>query len=130
MISRFLHKYKLSIIIISFILLVTFPFYINARIKFDEIEKNGKIGIGKFVEYEKKPKSKHYYFEYYNGNKKVNDLLTRAPKGFYMKVGGFFEIKYLDEYDDIIVDFDKEITDTTLILKAGFSKEDIANMPK
>jgi len=129
MIIKYLHKYKLSITIVGVILLITFPFYLNAKIKFKKIEKDGKIGIGKFVKYEKKPKSKHYYFEYYNGKKNI-DLLTKAPKDFYKKVGSFYKIKYLNEYKDIIVDFDKEITDTTLILKAGFSKEDIANIPK
>jgi hypothetical protein len=126
-IIAYFRKNKFGFIIIGIVFLMTLPFYINARIKFSEIEKDGKTGIGKFVEYERKPKTRNYYFEYYNKNKKIRDLIKNPPDGFHKNIGGFYEIKYLDKFDDIIVNFDKEIKDTTLILKAGFSIEDIEN---
>ncbi|WP_026726157.1 hypothetical protein [Flavobacterium sasangense] len=129
-ILNYFKKNKYGLIFICVVLLGIVPFYINAKIKYNEIQKNGKIGIGKFVEYERKPKTRNYYFEYYNKNKKIRDLIKNPPDGFHKNVGSFYKIKYLDKYENIIVDFDEKITDTVAILKAGFSKEDIANMPK
>ncbi|WP_438966308.1 hypothetical protein [Flavobacterium sp.] len=123
-------KNKIGLIFVGIVFSAIFPFIINAKIKFNNIEKNGKVGVGKFVEFKRYPKSRDYTFEYHKSNKKLKDLLNEAPDGFSKKIGRFFEIKYLDEYEDIIVDFNKEITDTTLILNAGFSREDIENMPK
>lgn len=128
-IINYFRKNKYGLIFVGIIFLVTIPFYIDAKIKFNKIEKNGKIGIGKFVKYKRYPKSRNYFFEYYNGNKKIKDKLREAPDGFSKKMGKFFEIKYLDQYDDIMVNYDKEITDTTLILKAGFTKEDFNQTP-
>jgi hypothetical protein len=126
-IIAYFRKNKFGFILIGIVFFLVLPIYINAKFKFSEIEKDGKTGIGKFVEYERKPKTRNYYFEYYNKNKKIKDLIVNAPDGFSKKVGSFYEIKYLDKFDDIIVNFDKEIKDTALILKAGFSIEDIEN---
>jgi hypothetical protein len=60
---------------------------------------------------------------------KKKDILREAPDGFSKKIGKFFEIKYLDQYEDITVNYDKEITDTTLILEAGFTREDLDKVP-
>lgn len=126
-IIAYFRKNKLGFIFIGIVFFLVLPIYINAKFKFSEIEKDEKIGIAKFVEYKRYPKTRDYYFEYYNKNKKIKDLIVNAPDGFSKKVGRFYEIKYLDKFDDIIVNFDKEIKDTTLILKAGFSIEDIEN---
>lgn len=126
-IIAYFRKNKFGFIFIGIVFFLVLPIYINAKFKFSEIEKDGKIGIAKFVEYKRYPKTRDYYFEYYNKNKKIKDLIVNAPDGFSKKVGSFYEIKYLDKFDDIIVNFDKEIKDTTLILKAGFSIEDIEN---
>ena len=126
-IIAYFRKNKFGFIFIGIVFFLVLPIYINAKFKFSEIEKDGKIGIAKFVKYERKPKTRNYYFEYYNKNKKIRDLIKNPPDGFHKNIGRFYEIKYLDKFDDIIVNFDKEIKDTTLILKAGFSIEDIEN---
>ena len=61
----YLRQNKYGLIFVGIVFLVTIPFYIDAKIKFNKIEKNGKIGIGKFVEYKRYPKSRNYFFEYY-----------------------------------------------------------------
>lgn len=46
-------------------------------------------------------------------------------------VGNFFNLVYLKDSPEIVrTRFERKITDTTLILQAGFSIEDIENMPK
>ena len=67
-IIAYFRKNKFGFMIIGIVFLITLPFYINARIKFSEIEKDGKTGIAKFVEYKRYPKTRDYYFEYYNKN--------------------------------------------------------------
>lgn len=121
----YLKQNRYSFVFISFVFIIVFIFYIKANIKFTEINKNSKIGIGKFSEYKRYPKTRDYYFDYYNNGKKTRDLIKNPPDGFHKKLGRFFEIKYSEEYNDIIVNFNKEITDTVAILKAGFSIEDI-----
>jgi hypothetical protein len=127
-INKFIKKNKFGLILTSIVFLVIIPFYFNARIKLADIEKNGKIGIAKFVEYKRLPKTRTYFFEYFNGNKRIKTFKKNAPEGFSKKEGLFFEIKYLYEYEDlIIVNFNKEITDSSLIIDEGFSLEDINN---
>uniref|UniRef100_UPI00404A1FB7 hypothetical protein n=1 Tax=Flavobacterium sp. TaxID=239 RepID=UPI00404A1FB7 len=121
-------KNKFGLIFIGIVFLIVLPIYINAKMKFADIEEKGNLGIGKFVEYERKPKTRNYYFEYYKNEKKIRDLVVNLPLGFQDRLGSFFEIKYLENYNDIIVNYNKEVTDTTAILKAGFSREDIMNV--
>jgi hypothetical protein len=52
-------------------------------------------------------------------------LITNPPNAFHKKLGSFFEIKYVEEYDNIIVNYNKEIIDTIAILNAGFSREEL-----
>ena len=129
-IFNYLKNNKVGLIFTGVVFLIVLPIYINAKLKFNNIEKEGKIGIGKFVEYKRYPKTRDYYFEYYKKGNKIRDLIKNPPKGFHTKVGNFFEIKYTEKFDDIIVNYDKEITDTIAILKAGFSREDLKNLNK
>ncbi len=123
----YLKKNKGGLIFISIVFLVISFFYIKIQLKYSEINKNGILGIGKFVEFKRYPKSRDYFFEYYKNGKKIRDLITNPPNAFHKKLGSFFEIKYVEEYDNIIVNYDKEITDTVAILSAGFSREDLGN---
>lgn len=125
---NYMKKNKFGLIFIGIVFLIVLPIYINAKMKFADIEEKGNLGIGKFVEYERKPKTRNYYFEYYKNEKKIRDLVVNLPLGFQDRLGSFFEIKYLENYNDIIVNYNKEVTDTTAILKAGFSREDIMNV--
>ena len=48
-----------------------------------------------------------------------------------IRLGDFYKVNYLPNNPNIKkILSDKKITDTALILKAGFSKEDIENTPK
>jgi hypothetical protein len=127
-IKEYIKKNKFGLILACMVFLLIIPYYINARIKLADIEKNGRIGIAKFIEYKKFPKSREYFFEYFNGNKRIKTSVSNAPDGFFLKEGLFFKIKYLNKFEDlIIVNFNKEITDSSLIIEEGFSIEDLNN---
>ena len=126
-IMNYLKENKIGLIFISIVFVLITFFSIKANLKFSEINKNGIVGVGKFVEYKRYPKSRDYFFEYYKNGRKVRDYIINAPDAFHKKLGSFFEIKYVEEFDDIIVNYDKEITDTVAILSAGFSREDLGN---
>ena len=121
----YFNQNRYSLIFISIVFIIVFIFYIKANFKFIEINKNSKIGIGKFVEYKRYPKTRDYYFDYYNNGKRTRDLIKNPPDGFHKKIGKFFEIKYSEKFNDIIVNYEKQVIDTVAILKAGFSMEDI-----
>ncbi len=127
---NYIKKNKIGLLLIGLAVLVLIPLYINSRIIYNEIEKQGTIGIGKFVLYKDYPKSRDFYFDYYKGKTKIRVLIKKPPNGFSKNLNSFYEIKYLYKHENVIVNYNKKITDTTLILKAGFSKEDIVNMPK
>lgn len=120
-------KEKKSYFIFIIIVVITlFVVSINARLNLKEIEKSGSILVSKFSNIERYPKSRDYFFEFYYNYKKNKCHANRVPDGFSNNVGKFYKLKYLDEYPNlIIVKFDEEVTDTTEILKAGFSKEDL-----
>ena len=62
-IIAYFRKNKFGFIFIGIVFFLVLPIYINAKFKFSEIEKDGKIGIAKFVEYKRYPKTRDYYFE-------------------------------------------------------------------
>lgn len=66
------------------------------------------------------------YFVYYVEGKQFNGNGGRSPIGFYKNIGKFYKISYSKKYlGHLKAFFDKEITDTTAILKAGFKKEEL-----
>ena len=96
-------------------------------------------GVSVLVQYDSVlvlPKRSYHYFSFYMNNKKI----TTCNSGFYKTFGfnkiivkqyKFYEAKRNpDDPEIIIVNQDKEVPDTSLILRAGFSRKDIANMPK
>lgn len=89
---KFLDKNKYGLIFMSIVFLIVLPIYINSKIKFANIEKDGKLGIAKFVEYKRFPKTRDYYFEYYKNGNKVRDLVKNLPLNFHTEIGNFFEI--------------------------------------
>ncbi len=97
----YFNQNRYSLIFISIVFIIVFIFYIKANFKFIEINKNSKIGIGKFVEYKRYPKTRDYYFDYYNNGKRTRDLIKNPPDGFHKKIGKFFEIKYSEKFNDI-----------------------------
>ena len=95
------------------------------KIKHD-LEKNGKITIGKYVSRKNYPKSTKNYFIFYQNGKKNKANGGRSPGGFTENIGKFYKIVYSERYiGKINALFDQEVKDTVLILKAGFKLEDI-----
>lgn len=103
----------------------------------NEIEKNGKEIVVKFTSKVKLPKTTNFYFTYFINGKKINsansgitydvsDSKEETKNINNLKINTFYLAKSIAKYPDvIIVNSLKPVTDTTLILKAGFSREDI-----
>jgi hypothetical protein len=127
-------KNNVVFLIISFILitLVLRDFYIK-----NEVNELNKFTIAKFTLKNDLPKRTNFYFTYILNGVKI----TTAKSGINysilnseretkiidnLQINYFYLAKYNPEHPQtIIVDPLKRITDTTEILKAGFSKEDI-----
>lgn len=103
----------------------------------NEIEKNGKEIVVKFTSIVRMPKTTNFYFTYFINDKKINSANaginydvsdseeeTKAING--LKINAFYLAKSISKYPNIIiVNPLAEVTDTTAILKAGFSREEI-----
>ncbi|UOX34213.1 hypothetical protein LXD69_01555 [Flavobacterium sediminilitoris] len=117
------HIYKF--IILGFLLVLGYLVFKGYNYK-KEINENSKTTIAKFLHYKNFPKTKKYYFKYFVNEKRFVNSYGQTQKGFHKNKGKFYSIKYSkNDPNKIIVNFDKEITDTVAILEAGFSIEDI-----
>ncbi|MBE9575489.1 hypothetical protein [Flavobacterium proteolyticum] len=95
----------------------------------NEIEKNGITTVGKVTKFKGAGRRAYLRYQYYVNNNLFGSDAPRDEKG--EKIGQFFKVIYSNKKPEVCrIYLDEKITDTTLILKAGFSKEDIANMPK
>nr|WP_199002863.1 hypothetical protein [Flavobacterium sp. ASV13] len=116
--------------ILVLILASAFTFFIYSltrgyMIKYD-VEKNGKISIGKFVLQDNYGKGQLNYFIFYINGKKYKEDGGRSPEGFSENIGKFYKIIYSEKYQGHIKAlFNEQVTDTTAILKAGFSREEL-----
>jgi hypothetical protein len=103
--------------------------YIRSHRYEEKLSKGGKITIGKIDSIIRLPKWSNIYITYYIDNKRYdyheNDLDAEITKN---DIGKFYEVRYLQDSPEIIrANYSKQITDTTAILKAGFSREEIEN---
>lgn len=115
------YKYVLLI----FVLILGYLIFKGYNYK-EEVNKNGNTTVAKFLYYKSFPKTKDYYFKYFVNGKSFVDIYGQTKSNFYKNKGKFYEVKYSkNDPNKIIVDFNKEITDTTKILEAGFSREDL-----
>ena len=90
------------------------------------IDNYGKTIIGKYIYNKRSAKRQSDYFLFYINGEKHIDFQSNLIGLGEDKLGHFFYMKYLDEFPDVIHPmFDKEVTDTLEILKAGFSSEDL-----
>lgn len=97
-------------------------------VKYD-VEDKGKISIGKYVSRDNWAKGELNYFIFYIDGKRYREDGGRAPLGFSENLGKFYRIKYSEKYKGAIKAlFNQEVTDTTEILKAGFTKEELNNI--
>lgn len=99
----------------------------------DEIKKNGTNIVVKFTLKDDLPKRTYFYFTYFVNGKKI----TTANSGIHysilnskaeteiidnLKINHFYLARYVPkDSDKIIVNPLKQVTDTVVILQAGFS---------
>jgi YbbR domain-containing protein len=117
---------------IILIIVIIFAIINYLKVELDRNEReNFKIeSISKVYEFKGASRSKFLNFVYFFENKKYKDdwYCGSHPK---VKVGEFYKIIYSSKNPkNVEIFLDEKITDTVAILKAGFSREDIANMPK
>ncbi len=98
--------------------------------KYDqEIEKNGLETIGRITKFKGVGGRPYLRFGFYAKNKLFGSDSPRDDKG--EKIEEFFKVIYSTKNPKVNrIYLDEKITDTILILKAGFLREDIENMPK
>ncbi|MNY23314.1 hypothetical protein D3C86_1569760 [compost metagenome] len=115
-----------KVIVISFFIclsvMIARSYYIGYK-----IDNYGQTIIGKYVLHKSYPKSQENHFIYYVNSKRMTNYSTEnVSLEFKQNIGKFYKMKYLDEYPEAIHPiFDEEVVDTTEILNAGFSKEDL-----
>ena len=117
---------KISKIVLVLLILGVVGLIIVGNIRGYDIERNGKITIGKYVSQRNYPKTQTNFFIYYINGVKYKHNGGRTPRGFSENIGKFYKIKYSTKYKGAIEPLlDQEVTDTVAILQAGFTKEDI-----
>ncbi len=111
--------------VISFFL-IAIGLIINGYIIKNNIENNGVISIGKYVQYDNWGKGECNYFIFYIDGYKYKGNGGRSPNGFSQNVGKFYKIIFSLKYKGSVQAlFNQEVTDTTEIFQAGFSKEEL-----
>ncbi|WP_026726382.1 hypothetical protein [Flavobacterium sasangense] len=94
-----------------------------------ELKKFEITTVGKITKFKGAAKSPYLNFIFFIDGKFHSSDSHRDNNG--EKIGEFFKVVYSSKNLEVSrIYLDEKITDTTLILKAGFSKEDIENMPK
>ena len=107
-------------------LFILFDFYVK-----NDLKSKGLNSIGKYVYYRAWAKGDSNYFEFYVDSIRYKSNGGRVPKLFHNNIGKFYRIKYSKKYKrHVIVDFSQEVKDTSEILKAGFTKEEINGTSK
>ena len=86
--------------------------------------------IGRVIKFKGISKTKGFEYIYnVEGKLKKSESLIGLEKN--IKLGDFYKVVYLPSNTNIKKIYsDEKIKDTVAILKAGFSREDIENMPK
>jgi hypothetical protein len=116
---------KISIVLLIlgflFFLFILFEGYLIRK----DIKLNGKVTVGKCISHRKYKGAKIDYLIY-----NVDGIKYKAEGGSLIgsseSVGRFYKIRYSDKFKESIeAFFDQEVTDTTEILKAGFTKKDM-----
>ncbi|MBE8725379.1 CHASE3 domain-containing protein [Flavobacterium hungaricum] len=117
-----------GILIFGLMLSIFLVAYIRSYWADEELRKESEMKIARIDSIFVPPKwSPTIYISYYIGKKKYtsskSDVQYKSSKKDIKK---FYEFKYLPNHPKIIrLNFSKQITDTTAILKAGFSREEI-----
>jgi hypothetical protein len=123
-----LKKNGYFIVIVIFVLWLSYNFYYGYNYN-KELKETRIVTVGKITEFKGAAKSPCLNFIFFiDGNSNFSDS-PRDNNG--ERIGEFFKVIYSSKNPEVCrIYLDEKITDTTLILKAGFSREDIENMPK
>jgi hypothetical protein len=117
---------KFSKLFLIVFILGAIALIINGYMKKSNIEMFGKESIGKYISHDSWGKGETNYFIFYIDGNKYEGNGGRVPNGFQENIGKFYRIRYSEKYKGSIhANFDEQVTDTTEILNAGFSKDDI-----
>jgi hypothetical protein len=95
-----------------------------------DIDKNGKISVGKYVKQtiSGKQNTEDNYFRFYIDGIEFNESSGEAPKDFMKNMGKFYKIKYSIKYKGSYkVFYNNQVTDTLEILNAAFPEFDLPN---
>ena len=112
---------KTIILIIFIVCLISF---IQLRAYYFErkLSKKGVFTIGRIDSIIVMPKLTNIYLSYYSGKVKFITPERKKNQIKQVDIGKFYELRYLKTSPTIVrTNFSKQITDTTAILKAGFS---------
>lgn len=93
----------------------------------NELSKDGEITIGKLDSIQKFPKRSYIHLSYYIQGKKHSSSESALDTDVHdADIGKFYKIKYLMRNPEIVRGiYSQQVIDTVIILKAGFSKEDL-----
>jgi hypothetical protein len=110
--------------IILFFLFFLFLLFEGSLITKD-IKLNGKVTVGKYISH-REYKRAHIDYLIYN----IDGIRYKGEGGSSIgsseNIGKFYKIRYSEKFKGSLeAFFDQEVTDTTQILKAGFTKRDI-----
>lgn len=118
-------KYVLGVILASIFTFIIYNIVFGYMQKHD-VEENGKETVGKYVSQKLWAKGESNIFEFYIGRNKIRGNVGRVSEDFNQNIGKFYMVTYSEKYKGVVrADFDKEVTDTTQIFEAGFSKDDL-----
>ncbi len=121
---------KLAFIIIG-VCIVSVLFSISKSYINDiKLNNYGIETIGKVIKFKGISKRTGFEYIYYvDGKLKKSESFIGLEEN--IKLGDFYKVVYLPSNTNIKnIYSDEKIKDTVAIIKAGFSREDIANMPK
>ena len=121
---------KLAYIIIGICIVSVLYSVVKSYNNSIQLNNYGMQTIGRVIEIKGISKSKGYIYLYYIDGKPIkSESLIGLEEN--IRLGDFYKVNYLPNNPNIKkILSDKKITDTALIFKAGFSKEDIENTPK
>ncbi|TRX30908.1 hypothetical protein FNW52_19540 [Flavobacterium sp. ZT3R18] len=118
--------------IFAILLLSFFLYFITSvivgHIVRDDIEFNGRISVGKYILHRHWAKGQTNYLSFNINNVRYKGINSgkEPPQRFSKNIGKFYKIRYSEKFKGSMeAFFDEQVTDSTEILKAGFTMKDI-----